>query len=87
MVEKFYDTATKEQIESFELAFAKEDASPTAEKLAREMLIESGALEAANKKLDNLIATMEETIKRLSISDDSKAKLTELMNMCVKRDY
>ena len=87
MVEQFYNMASENQVKDFEIAFGHGDASMEDVGLAKKTLKDSGALDATKSEISKLVSNMEDVISKLQISEENKKSLTDLMELCIKRDF
>jgi geranylgeranyl diphosphate synthase type II len=87
LIEQFERVATDAQRQAFFSVFHKSHASEEALHNARKLLIEAGARAAVEEKIDTLRDQSMAIIQTLSISEASKATLTELVHACLKRDF
>ena len=87
LIEQFEQVAQPEQKNTLMRAFHNEQATERELAEARTALIESGAKQKVEDKINELLTRASESIERLSIADDHKSLLRTLATRCLNREY
>lgn len=85
LVEQFYQRATAEQVTEFTTIFKNSQASDVAITRARQLLRESGAVQAVQTAIDELASQARQHLGQLRMTPASRTAFDELVERCIKR--
>lgn len=86
LVEQFFKLASVEQRNIFEQAFGRPDAHTDEYQAAKDALRSSGAVEAAQARIDDLTSKARRALAALNLSSQYHEAFEELITRCVKRE-
>lgn len=86
LIEQFETVANDTQKELFFSIFHQPEASDQEIETAKNILIESGALQSVEDRIEQLRQQAFEKISQLSLSEDGKSMYEGLVNHCLKRE-
>jgi geranylgeranyl diphosphate synthase, type II len=86
LIEQFELLADEQQKQAFASIFHNNQASESDVETARQLLIQSGALKKAEEAIELLETKAHAVVNLLSIADESKAVLADLIQHCLSRE-
>lgn len=86
LIEQFDQLATSEQKDTFYASFNTTDVTSNQLKTAKQTLVESGALQAVELKIDSYYMKATALIQALSLNEESKTMYEMLVQHCLRRE-
>ena len=86
LIEQFDILATTEQAQKFNKIFRRYDATNDEIQIAKQLLIDTGALHKVEQKINELHQQSLDKIEQLSLSDETKKIYKGLVEYCLSRD-
>ena len=85
LIEQFYQLATAEQIQQFELLYGKADITDEDADIVRVLLKESGAEQATRARIEHFSVQAETALQQLQLQEQYHDAFERLIALCTKR--